>query len=59
MLSGATMKKRNYALDFLKGIATIAILFHHYQQVTGAVFHYNFLGGLVLLGLYCRVVFPD
>lgn len=24
--------QRNYALDFLKGVATITIVFHHYQR---------------------------
>lgn len=28
--------KRSYSLDVLRIIATILIIFHHYQQVTGA-----------------------
>lgn len=38
--------KRNYSLDFLKILATIAIVFHHYQQLTGARFDsfINFFG---------------
>ena len=41
-----TPAKRNYALDAIKVVATIAILFHHHQQVSGAVFtnHPNFWG---------------
>lgn len=41
-----TPAKRNYALDAIKVAATIAILFHHHQQVSGAVFtnHPNFWG---------------
>lgn len=40
-------KQRNLALDFLKIIATTIIIFHHYQQVTGAFFYgkINFYNG--------------
>ncbi len=31
-------KDRNYGLDFLKILATMLIVFHHYQQVTGSQF---------------------
>lgn len=38
--------ERSYGLDFLKVLATIGIVFHHFQQVTGAVYekHINFWG---------------
>lgn len=40
-------KGRNYALDVLRIIATIFIVFHHYQQMTGAYFEggINFFNG--------------
>jgi len=39
--------KRNYALDAIKVLATIALLFHHHQQISGAFYsnHPNFWGG--------------
>ena len=49
--------RRNYALDFLKGIATIAIVFHHYQQVTGAMFAYNFWDGWFYWGYVVELFF--
>lgn len=49
--------KRNYALDFLKCIATIAIVFHHYQQETGAMFRYNFWGGWFYWGYIVELFF--
>ncbi len=33
---------REYSLDFLKIVATIYIIFYHYQQVTGVKFD-NFI----------------
>lgn len=42
------MQKRSYALDALKVAATTCVLFHHFQQVSGARFehHINFWGDL-------------
>lgn len=37
--------KRLYSLDVLRIVATICIVFHHYQQITGAFFE----GGLNFL----------
>ena len=38
-------KERNYSLDFLKIIATILIVFHHYQQILNVEFRgVNFFG---------------
>lgn len=44
---GTTMKKRIYSLDFLKIIATICIICHHYQIYTKTKFNsgINFWGG--------------
>lgn len=39
------MSKRSYSLDVLKVLASVAIVFHHYQIITGAVFRYNFNSG--------------
>ncbi len=41
------MKERNYFLDFIKFFASIAIVFIHYQQITGAHFEgsVNFWNG--------------
>lgn len=40
-------KKREYSLDVLKCIGVITIIFHHYQQITGAYFEkgINFWNG--------------
>lgn len=61
--------EREYSLDVLKVVATLIIVFHHYQQVTGARFTgLNFFGGsfgfgyvveffFVLSGLFmCRYI---
>lgn len=42
------MQKRSYALDAVKVLATTCVLFHHFQQVSGARFehHINFWGDL-------------
>lgn len=48
--------KRNYALDFFKIVATILIVFHHYQQVLNIEFEsINFYGGGVLFWLSSRI----
>ena len=40
------MKQRYYNLDLIKVVASILIVFHHYQQLSGAVFDgVNFFGG--------------
>jgi len=44
-----SQKQRHYLLDFLKILATIAVVFHHYQFVSGVRFenHMNFFGNRV------------
>lgn len=51
--------KRNYSLDFIKIIATIFIIFHHYQQITGAYFHnkINFCNGKFYFGYMVELFF--
>lgn len=51
--------KRDYYLDFIKVIATICIVFHHYQQVTGAFFEnrLNFNGGIFYFGYIVELFF--
>lgn len=51
--------KRIYSLDFLKFIATVCIIFHHYQQLTYAIFPFgiNFCNGRFYFGLLCEVFF--
>lgn len=53
------MPDREYALDFLKIVATILIVFHHYQQVTGAYFDgvINFYGGKFYFGYVVEFFF--
>lgn len=53
------MKERDYSLDFLKICATIIIVFHHYQQVTGVVYtnHINFFGGSFYWGNVVELFF--
>lgn len=50
---------RSFSLDFLKIIATICIVFHHYQQVTGAVFEngINFWSGVFYWGYLVEFFF--
>ena len=51
--------KRDYYLDFIKIVATICIVFHHYQQVTGAFFEksINFNGGKFYFGYVVELFF--
>lgn len=52
------MKERNYTLDFIKIIATTVIIFHHWQQGTGAVYQYiNFYGGVFYFGWLVELFF--
>lgn len=52
------MRNRVYALDFVKIIATICIVFHHYQQITGAIFSkVNFYGGTFYWGYLVELFF--
>lgn len=45
------MDKRISGLDLLKIIATVMIIFHHYQQITGAWWGASsFYGGLFYYG---------
>ena len=52
-------KERDYSLDFLKILATICIIFHHYQQVTGASFDHfiNFWNGKFYFGYIVELFF--
>lgn len=47
----------NYALDFLKTIATILIVFHHFQQVTGVYEPIAFFGGTFYWGYLVEFFF--
>lgn len=50
--------KREYSLDALKVFAITIILFHHYQQGTGAVFKYvNFWDGKFYCGYFVELFF--
>ena len=52
------MSKRNYGLDIIKIFATILIVFHHYQQITGAVFNrINFYNGRFPFGYIVELFF--
>ncbi len=52
-------KKRDYSLDFIKIIATVFIIFHHYQQVTGVYFEngINFCNGKFYFGYMVELFF--
>lgn len=52
-------KQRDYTLDFIKICATIIIIFHHYQQVTGAFFEnkINFWNGKFYFGYVVELFF--
>ena len=53
------MKERNYSLDLIKILATITIIFHHYQQATGLFFegHLNFFHGRFYFGIVVELFF--
>lgn len=52
------MERREYSLDVIKIIATILIVFHHYQQVTGAMFSViNFWDGKFYFGYIVELFF--
>lgn len=52
------INRRNYSLDFLKICATILIVLHHYQQVSGARFEYvNFYEGRFYFGYIVELFF--
>lgn len=53
------MKEREYSLDILKIVATFIIIFHHYQQVTGAFFQngINFWNGKFYYGYVVELFF--
>ena len=53
------MKKRQYSLDFIKIIATMFILFHHYQQYISGIFAkgINFYGGVYNFGYMVELFF--
>lgn len=52
-------QKRCYSLDALKVFATILIVFHHYQQMTGAYFEHgiNYFGGKFYFGYIVELFF--
>ena len=52
-------RPRQYSLDCLRIIATVLIVFHHYQQVTGAYFQgkINFSGGRFYFGYVVEFFF--
>lgn len=51
-------ENREYSLDVLKIFATIIIVFHHYQQITGAKFQYiNFFDGAFYFGYVVELFF--
>lgn len=51
-------KRRVYSLDVIKIVATTIIIFHHYQQGSGAVFKYiNFWGGKFHCGYFVELFF--
>ena len=53
------MKNRQYSLDFIKILATIFILFHHYQQYISGVFSngINYYGGTYNFGYMVELFF--
>lgn len=52
------MREREYSLDVLKIVATTFILFHHYQQGSGAVYKYiNFWDGQFYWGYLVELFF--
>ncbi len=52
-------KQRNGSFDFLKIIATLVIIFHHYQQVLQVKFDHaiNFYGGNFFFGYFVELFF--
>lgn len=52
-------KQRDYALDALKILATITIIFHHYQQICDVQFErgINFFGGFFNFGYVVELFF--
>ena len=52
------MKKRNRELDFIKVIATILLVLHHFQQIMNVRFSYiNFFGGRFYIGNLVEMFF--
>lgn len=53
------IRERDYSFDFLKIIATILIIFHHYQQVLGIYFEngINFFNGKFYFGYVVELFF--
>lgn len=53
------LKTRDYSLDFVKIVATIFIVFHHYQQVIGTYFEngINFYNGKFYFGYMVELFF--
>ena len=52
------MKKRYYNLDLIKVIASVLIVFHHYQQLSGTKFNgVNFFGGKFYWGYLVELFF--
>lgn len=53
------MKNRQYSLDFIKIVATVFIVFHHYQQFISGVFDNgtNYYGGIFNFGYMVELFF--
>lgn len=52
------MNQRDRELDFIKVLATILIVLHHYQQVMNVTFrHFNFFGGKFYFGNLVELFF--
>lgn len=52
------IEQREYSLDLLKILATIMIVFHHYQQGEEVVFsHWNFFNGKFYFGWLVELFF--
>lgn len=51
--------RRDHALDFIKVVATLLIVFHHYQQDTGSYFNWgiNFYNGKFYFGYVVELFF--
>lgn len=55
---GAVKEKRNYSLDMLKILASLIIMFHHYQDLAGVVFpSFNFAKGSFNFGNVVQLFF--
>lgn len=55
--------KRIYSLDFLRIVAAVFIIFHHYQQLTGVFLRVSliFTAAILILGIWlsCFLFYRD